>query len=101
MNSGEAPWRQRGAHGDLILEMRTLRTSVKDKTKGSITEEIRVRYSAGRILLDKEVTLNWTHFGQINAAFSDDGLSVVVTTSDGRDRVWPLAALIPPKDSKG
>ena len=101
MNSGEVPWRQRGAHGDFVLEMRTLRISRTDNTKGSVTEEIRVRHSAGRILLSKEVTLNWTHFGQINAAFSDDGLSVVVTTSDGRDRVWSLSSVIPPTKSIG
>ncbi|SHJ32375.1 hypothetical protein SAMN05444000_10773 [Shimia gijangensis] len=87
----QIPWQQRDAHGDLVLEMRSTRRAPTGDTEGSLTEEIRVRHNDGRILLDRKVTLHWQHFGQINAGFSDDGASVVVTTSAGRDRVWALS----------
>lgn len=86
----ETPWRQRDHHGDMVLEMRSIRSQSSESETGTMTEEIRVRHGNGRILLDRQVTLHWKHFGQINAEFSDDGCSVVVTTTDGRDRVWPV-----------
>lgn len=101
-NFVDTPWRRRDAHGDLVLEMRRVQgrksgaddgvdaSQKPEKISAKITEEIRVRHSDGHIVLDKHVTVHRNDFGQINAAFSDDGLSVVVTTSSGRDRVWPL-----------
>ncbi len=86
----QSKWRQRDAAGDLVLEMRSVKARPTSDTEGSLTEEIRVRHVDGRVLLDRQVTLHWQHFGQINAGFSDDGASVVVTTSDGRDRVWSV-----------
>ena len=55
-----------------------------------MSQDIRVRHVDGTVILQREVTIRWQHFGQINAAFSDDGLAVVVTATGGRDRVWPL-----------
>ena len=84
------PWRQRDSHKDLVLELRVLRRENKGADRGVLTQQIRVRHRDGRILLDREVTLHWRHFGQIDAAFSDLGDAVVVTSSDGRDRIWTL-----------
>ena len=86
----ETPWRQCGAHGDLVLEKRQSRSASAGDGTGSMSQDIRVRHVDGTVILQREVTIRWQHFGQINAAFSDDGLAVVVTATGGRDRVWPL-----------
>lgn len=86
----EPAWRQCGVHGDLVLEKRQSRSVSGGDGTGSMSQEIRVRHVDGAVILQREVTIRWQHFGQINAAFSDDGLAVVVTATGGRDRVWPL-----------
>ncbi|WP_127114934.1 hypothetical protein [Shimia sediminis] len=88
--ASERSWQRCGEHGGLVLEKRQRRHEVTGDHEGSTSQDIRVRDAQGRVVLKKEVTIRWSHFGQINAGFSDDGRAVVVTTSDGRDRVWKL-----------
>lgn len=86
----EMPWKTCDTHGDLILEKRQSGFENTGNNEGTMSQEIRVRNGGGDVLIAKEVTINWEYFGQINAEFSDDGLAVVITTSEGRDRVWQL-----------
>lgn len=83
----DSPWQRCDAHGALLLEKRD---SGVGNSEGTVSQQVRVRHRDGEVILLKEVTMRREHFGQINAAFSDDGLAVVVTISGGRDRVWAL-----------
>ncbi len=84
------PWRHCDSHDDLVLEMRVLKRKNTDADRGVLTQQIRVRRGDGSVLLDREVTLHWRFFGQVDAAFSDLGDAVVVTCSQGRDRIWTI-----------
>ena len=87
----QMPWRQCDSFGDLLLEKRRSGFENTGTNEGTMREVIRVRHRDGTVYLQREVTLHWAHFDQIGASFSDDGKSVVVTTSQGRDRVWALS----------
>lgn len=87
----EMPWRQCDTFGNLVLEKRKSGFENTGNNEGTMSEEIRVRHKDGTVFLQREVTIHWEYFGQIDASFSDDGKSVVVTTSQGRDRVWALS----------
>lgn len=87
----DMPWRQCDTFGNLVLEKRSSGFENTGNNEGTMSQEIRVRHKDGTVFLQREVTIRWEYFGQINAGFADDGKAVVVTTSSGRDRVWPLA----------
>ena len=82
-NAANEGWKQRGTAGDFVLEVRT---GTSDDGRDQMV--IRVRENGGKVRLERYLSIGQS--GQISMVFSDEADAVIVTTSDGRDRVWTL-----------
>jgi len=70
--------------------IRTIGFTHTGNNEGTLTREVQVLERDGNAILTTRMEIEWAYHGEIKAGFSDDGLSLTITGSDGQRKVRTL-----------